>query len=64
SFPIIRSIPKDHDLDQYNEILLCGTGRGVAQLSALPERGWTSSSSATFSQIRSIYEQLIKPSDA
>jgi len=64
SFPIIRSIPKDQDLDQYNEILLCGTGRGVAQLSALPERGWTSSSSVTFIQIRSIYEQLIKPSDA
>ena len=64
SFRIIRATPKAHDLSQYNEILLCGTGRGVAPLTALPELNWSSSSDAVLKQVRLTYENLLKRSDA
>jgi len=64
SFRIIRATPKAHDLSQYNEILLCGTGRGVAPLSALSELNWSSSSDAVLKQVRLTYENLLKRSDA
>ena len=64
SFRIIRATPKAHDLSQYNEIILCGTGRGVAPLSALPEVNWSSSSDTVLKQVRLTYENLLKQSDA
>lgn len=64
SFRIIRATPKAHDLSQYHEILLCGTGRGVAPLSGLTELNWSTSSDAVLKQVRLTYENLLKRSDA
>lgn len=63
SFRIIRATPKAHDLSQYNEILLCGTGRGVAPLTALPELNWSSKSDALLKQVRLTYENLLQRAD-
>ena len=30
--PFLGEIPKDYEISQFSEILLCGTGRGVAPL--------------------------------
>jgi hypothetical protein len=59
SFSIIRSSPLDQDISQFDEVLLCGTGRGVAPLTSLPELGWSSRSNDVFTEVRLIYEQLI-----
>jgi branched-subunit amino acid aminotransferase/4-amino-4-deoxychorismate lyase len=64
NYQIIRTTPKDQDLAQYDEILLCGTGRGVAHLSAIPELNWAPNSEGTGKKIRSIYEQVFKSSNA
>ena len=64
NYKIIRSTPIDQEISKFNEILLCGTGRGVAPLTSLPELGWSSTSDNTFKQIRELYEQLISPADA
>jgi branched-subunit amino acid aminotransferase/4-amino-4-deoxychorismate lyase len=63
-FPISRGIPKDQEVSEFDEILLCGTGRGVAPLIGLPELGWSSSGDSIFSEIRSIYETLVGSDDA
>ena len=64
SFSITRSSPLDQDISQFDEILLCGTGRGIAPLTALPELGWSSRSNDIFKKIRLIYEQLIIDTNA
>ncbi len=64
SFSITRSAPKDQDIAQFNEILLCGTGRGVAPMKELSELGWKTRSDSAFKKIRSIYENLIAPPNA
>jgi branched-subunit amino acid aminotransferase/4-amino-4-deoxychorismate lyase len=64
SFSIIRSSPLDQDISQFDEILLCGTGRGVAPLTSLPELGWSSRSNDVFTEVRLIYEQLISDTNA
>ena len=64
SFSITRSSPIDQDITQFEEILLCGTGRGVAPLKELSELGWTSRSDIAFSQVRKLYNNLIEPENA
>ena len=64
SFSITRSSPLDQDISQFDEVLLCGTGRGVAPLSSLPELGWSSRSNDVFKEVRLIYEQLITDTNA
>lgn len=64
SFSITRSSPIDQDITQFEEILLCGTGRGVAPLKELSELGWTSRSGIAFSQVRKLYNNLIEPTNA
>ena len=64
SFSITRSSPLDQDISQFDEILLCGTGRGIAPLTALPELGWSSRSNDILKKIRLIYEQLIIDTNA
>jgi len=64
SFSITRSSPLDQDISQFDEVLLCGTGRGIAPLTALPELGWSSRSNDIFKEIRLIYEQLIIDTNA
>jgi 4-amino-4-deoxychorismate lyase len=59
-FSITRGSPKDSDLSDFSEILLCGTGRGVAQLTAMSELGWYSQGEDTFNQVRQIYDSLIE----
>ena len=59
-YSITRGSPKDSDLSDFNEILLCGTGRGVAPLTDLSELGWNSQGEETFNQVRQIYDSLIK----
>jgi branched-subunit amino acid aminotransferase/4-amino-4-deoxychorismate lyase len=64
NYKTIRSTPIDQEIYKFKEIILCGTGRGVAPLTSLPELGWSSSSDNTFKQIRELYEQLINPAHA
>jgi branched-subunit amino acid aminotransferase/4-amino-4-deoxychorismate lyase len=54
----------DQDFSQFDEVLLCGTGRGVAPLTSLPELGWSSRSNDVFKKVRLIYEQLITDTNA
>ena len=63
-FSIIRSRPAKQEVTDYEEILLCGTGRGVSPLRSIPELGWKSTSGSTFKLIRSIYEDLITAENA
>jgi branched-subunit amino acid aminotransferase/4-amino-4-deoxychorismate lyase len=63
NYTIIRSTPIDQEIYKFKEIILCGTGRGVAPLTSLPELGWSASSNDTFKQIRELYEQLISPAN-
>ena len=58
-FSVTRGIPDDQNVSQFDEILLCGTGRGLAPLSALSELGWSSRGSETFSRIRLLYDDMI-----
>ena len=59
-FSVQAGRPQDQDLSTFSEILLCGTGRGVAPLNALSELGWSSQSDETFTKIRALYDQLIE----
>jgi branched-subunit amino acid aminotransferase/4-amino-4-deoxychorismate lyase len=60
NFSVTRGVPKDSDLSTFDEILLCGSGRGVAPLNALSELGWSSSGNETFNQVRQLYDSLIE----
>ncbi len=64
NYEIIRSTPTDQEIYKFKEILLCGTGRGVAPLASLPELEWSSTSDNIFKRIRMLYEQLINLKDA
>ena len=64
SFTILREIPKDYEISQFSEILLCGTGRGVAPLQELSELGWSSNSNEIFLKVRSLYNMLISSDNA
>ncbi len=59
-FFVRRGIPEDQNISQFDEILLCGTGRGLAPMTALSELGWTSRGTEIFFRIRSLYENLIQ----
>jgi branched-subunit amino acid aminotransferase/4-amino-4-deoxychorismate lyase len=59
-FSVTTGRPQDQDLSTFSEILLCGTGRGVAPLTSLSELGWSSQSDETFTKIRALYDQLIE----
>jgi len=59
-FSVTRGIPQDSELSDFGEILLCGTGRGVAPLSSLSELGWNSRGDIIFNQVRQIYDSLIE----
>ena len=63
-FAVTRAIPKDQDISSFDEIILCGTGRGVAPLTVLSELGWRSQGNAVFSEIRAHYEELLRSSSA
>jgi branched-subunit amino acid aminotransferase/4-amino-4-deoxychorismate lyase len=63
-FEIMRATPLDQEISQFEEIILCGTGRGIAQLTDLPELGWSSKSDNAFSRIRKIYDNLIEQKHA
>lgn len=63
-FAVTRAIPKDQDISSFDEIILCGTGRGVAPLTVLSELGWRSQGNAVFSEIRTHYEELLRSSSA
>lgn len=60
-FSLTRGSPQEQDVSQFDEILLCGTGRGVAPLSTIPELGWSSRGDEVFQKSRSHYEELIQP---
>ena len=60
-FSVTRSSPKENDIPEFDEIVLCGTGRGVAPLTALPELGWSSRSNQVFQKTRSRYDELVQP---
>ena len=59
-FSITRGAPKDSDLYDFDEILLCGTGRGVAPVTGLSELGWNSGGNEIFNRVRQIYDSLIE----
>ena len=59
-FSVSRAIPKDQDITSFDEIILCGTGRGVAPLTTLSELGWSSQGDEIFSEIRTHYEELLR----
>jgi branched-subunit amino acid aminotransferase/4-amino-4-deoxychorismate lyase len=63
-FSVTRAIPKDQEISSFNEIILCGTGRGVAPLTALSELEWSSRGDEIFSKIRPHYEELFRSSSA
>ena len=60
-FSVSRGTPQEKDLHHFDEIILCGTGRGVAPLTALAELGWTSRDNKVFQKTRSRYEELVQP---
>jgi len=59
-FSVTRAIPKDQDISSFDEIILTGTGRGVAPLTTLSELGWSSRRNEVFSEIRTHYEELLR----
>src|SRR6056300_1875770 len=59
-FSVTRAIPQDQDISSFDEIILCGTGRGVAPLTTLSELGWSSQGDEIFSEIRTHYEELLR----
>ena len=63
-FKVTSGLPKDQDISSFDEILLCGTGRGIAPLTALSELGWSSQGNEIFSTIRAHYEEIIESSYA
>ena len=63
-FTVTSGLPHDQDISSFEEILLCGTGRGVAPLTALSELGWSSQGNEIFSTVRAHYEEIIESSHA
>jgi branched-subunit amino acid aminotransferase/4-amino-4-deoxychorismate lyase len=63
-FSVTRAIPKDQDVPSFDEIILTGTGRGVAPLTTLSELGWSSRGNEVFSEIRTHYEELLRSTSA
>ena len=63
-YSVIHALPKDHEISSFDEIILCGTGRGVAPLTSLTELGWSSRGNEIFSTIRNHYEEIIKSASA
>ena len=59
-FSVTRAIPQDQDIASFDEVILCGTGRGVAPLTTLSELGWSSQGDEIFSEIRTHYEELLR----
>ena len=59
-YSVSRGSPGKKDLSHFDEIILCGTGRGVAPMNALPELGWTSENKEVFQKTRSHYEELVE----
>ena len=57
-FEIDRRSPRLDKLSAFDEIILCGSGREVASLAAVPEMGWARSSDKTFLKLREIYNKL------
>jgi branched-subunit amino acid aminotransferase/4-amino-4-deoxychorismate lyase len=57
-FEIERHSPRLDELSAFDEIILCGSGREVASLAAVPEMGWTRSSDKTFLKLLKIYNKL------
>ena len=57
-FEIDRRSPHLDELSAFEEIILCGSGREVASLAAIPEMGWTCSSGKTFLKLLEIYNKL------
>ena len=57
-FEIDRRSPRLDELSAFDEIILCGSGREVASLAAVPEMGWTRSSDKTFLKLLEIYNKL------
>jgi branched-subunit amino acid aminotransferase/4-amino-4-deoxychorismate lyase len=57
-------MPQDQEISSFSEILLCGTGRGIAPLTSLPELGWSSVSNDTFTKIRTFYEEILQTAGA
>ena len=60
-FSVTRGSPQANEIPEFEEIILCGTGRGIAPLDALPELEWTSSNDQVFQKARSQYEELVQP---
>ena len=60
-FSVTRGAPLEQNVLDFDEIILCGTGRGVAPLTSLPELGWTSRDNQVFQKTRSHYEELVQP---
>ena len=60
-FSVTRGTPLEQEVRDFDEIILCGTGRGVAPLTALPELGWTSRNNQVFQKARSQYQELVQP---
>lgn len=63
-YSVIHALPKDREISSFDEIILCGTGRGVAPLTSLTELGWSSGGNEIFSTIRNHYEEIIKSASA
>lgn len=60
-FSVTRGAPKKKELRLFDEIILCGTGRGVAPLCSLPELEWTSRDNQVHQKARSQYQELVQP---
>ena len=60
-FSVTRGSPQAKELPEFDEIILCGTGRGIAPLYTLPELGWTSRNNQVFQKTRSRYEEIVQP---
>ena len=46
-------------LDEYEEILLVGTGKGVVSLSSIPEINWKSQSDLVYKEFEHLYKKLL-----
>ncbi len=64
NFSISRGTPRDQNITEFDEILLCGTGRGVAPLEKISVLGWSMNGRENLSKIRSLYEEMITSKDA
>ena len=47
------------DLSLYEEILLLGSGKGVVNISAIPEINWKKQSDSIYKETLSLYKKLI-----